>query len=419
MAQLTTSARMLGRSHWVSVAAVLTGGLTGLGVAGFERAVNAGVFERGVLTAPLALQVAAPACGLVLAALALRWLAAGASPSTADEYIKNVHQPQPLPTRPVMGRLVASACTLGAGCALGFEGPSIYLGAAVGSTLQARLRRWFSASDGKVLLVCGAAAGVAAIFKAPATGAIFALEVPYQDDLARRMLLPALLSAASGYVTFAAINGTAPLFPVAGTPAIDLRDIGGAAVLGIACGLAARAFAWALRRAKTLRTRWNPAVRIAFAGSTIAAAVLICRAATGQLLALGPGYNTISWALQPGHSIALVSTVFVARAVATTAAVGGGGAGGLFIPLVVQGTLLGRALSPLFGIADHTIAPVLGAAAFLGAGYRVPLAAVTFVAETTGKAGFVVPGLIAAVVAQLVVGRSSVTGYQQPSHPRP
>jgi CIC family chloride channel protein len=56
---------------------------------------------------------------------------------------------------------------------------------------------------------------------------------------------------------------------------------------------------------------------------------------------------------------------------------------------------------------------VIGVAAFLGAGYRVPLAAVVFVAEVTGRPDFIVPGLLAAVVAELMMGRSSVTTYQQ------
>ena len=51
-------------------------------------------------------------------------------------------------------------------------------------------------------------------------------------------------------------------------------------------------------------------------------------------------------------------------------------------------------------------------AAFLGAGYRVPLAAVVFVAEFTGRPGFVIPGLVAAVVAQLCIGRRSISPYQ-------
>ena len=60
---------------------------------------------------------------------------------------------------------------------------------------------------------------------------------------------------------------------------------------------------------------------------------------------------------------------------------------------------------------------MIGIAAFLGAGYRVPLAAIVFVAETTGRPGFVVPGLIAAVVAELMMSRMSVTEYQ--SRPEP
>ena len=93
-------------------------------------------------------------------------------------------------------------------------------------------------------MVAGAAAGVAAIFKAPATGAVFALEVPYQDDLARNMLLPALVSSAAGYLVFVGINGTTPLFPIEGTVELTMRDLLGA----VACSasspaLGARAFA--------------------------------------------------------------------------------------------------------------------------------------------------------------------------------
>jgi CIC family chloride channel protein len=91
--------------------------------------------------------------------------------------------------------------------------------------------------------VAGAAAGVAAIFKAPATGAVFALEVPFRDDLARRMLLPSLVAAASGYLTFVAVHGTTPLFEVVGSPDFALGDVLGAVALGAAAGLAARLFA--------------------------------------------------------------------------------------------------------------------------------------------------------------------------------
>src|SRR5207344_2722482 len=122
---------------------------------------------------------------------------------------------------PFVARTLAGLATLGSGGPMGLEGPSLYAGAVAGSNLQRRLPRMFRSADRRVLLVAGAAAGVAAIFKAPATGAVFALEVPYQDDLARNMLLPALVSSASGYVAFAAIHGTRPILAVTGSPALS------------------------------------------------------------------------------------------------------------------------------------------------------------------------------------------------------
>src|SRR6185312_16192867 len=148
--------------------------------------------------------------------------------------------------------------TLGSGGPMGLEGPSLYSGATIGAQLQQLRRRSFRGADHRVLLVAGAAAGVAAIFKAPATGAVFALEVPYRGDLARRMLLPALMASATGYLVFAAINGTGRLFPIAGTPSFGFRDLGGAAIVGVLAGCGARAFAWLLRRAKGVAAGRRP-----------------------------------------------------------------------------------------------------------------------------------------------------------------
>jgi CIC family chloride channel protein len=409
------------RTRQVVVLAALTGALTGLGVAGFEAATRRGLFDH-LLQAPLAVQIVAPLVGLLLAAAILRYLAGAATPTTADEYIKNFHEPgRPLDPRPVPGRLLASVATLGLGGALGYEGPSIYLGAAVGSALQRRFSRHFSRDDAKVLLVAGAAAGVSAIFKAPATGLVFALEVPYQEDFARRMLLPAGIASAISYLVFVALTGTAPLFAVAGSPPFDLRDLGGAVVLGALCGIGARVFVLALVRAKELSVPVHPFVRAVGGGAVLVGLAVAANAALGAPLTLGAGYDNLTWALNPHRAVGLVLLLLLLRFIATVATVGGGGVGGLFIPLVIEGALLGRAVGGVFRAAatGSNFFPLIGVSAFLGAGYRVPLAAVVFAAESTGRPGFIVPGLIAAMVAQLFMGRASASSYQVVARARP
>lgn len=405
------------RTRQFVLAAAIVGAITGFAVAGFERLTVDVVFDRGVAKLPLWLLAFAPGVGLAIATLWLRGPGRGLSPSTADEYLDAFHTGKSLSTRDLAHRVVAAVATLGTGGALGLEGPSIYVGATLGATLQRRSRRLLLGADPNLLIVAGAAAGIAAIFKAPATGAVFALEVPYQDDLARRMLLPALVAAASGYLALVAVNGTAPLFPIAGTPPLSLVDLAAAAALGVAAGIGARAFAWLLRLSKrVLSGAGHSVLRVIGAGGCIAVLFAIGRGLTGESLVLTPGYGVVQWALDPKRGLAVLAAILVLRCLATGASIAGGGVGGLFVPLVVSGALLGRIFGDVIG-HDTSLFLVIGIAAFLGAGYRVPLAAIMFVAETTGRPGFIVPGLIAAVVAELVMGQASVTRYQKTSQP--
>jgi CIC family chloride channel protein len=237
------------------------------------------------------------------------------------------------------------------------------------------------------------------------------------------MLLPALVASASGYLAFVAVNGISPLFAAQGAPPLSFADLAGAVLLGVAAGIGARGFAWLVLGAKTVTTRFGAWTRIVGAGFTLAALFVVTWLLTDQPLAIGVGYRTIDWALDPHRALWLVAVVLVVRCLATAATVAGSGVGGLFIPLVVAGALLGRIAGGVVGGANLTLFVVIGVAAFLGAGYRVPLAAVMFVAETTGRPGFIVPGLLAAVAAALVMGRASVTTYQRstggPAPPEP
>ena len=228
------------RSHQVVTLAAITGAITGLVVAGFDRLVVDVALDR-VLRLPTWLLGTLPGLGLLVALAARHFIGGGVSPATADEYLHSFHDPaHELGWRALAGRMAAAVATLGSGAPMGLEGPSLYVGATIGSQSQRRFARTFRDSDHRVLLVAGAAAGVSAIFKAPATGAVFALEVPYRGDLARRMLLPALVASATGYLVFVAINGTHALLPIDATPGFSLRDLVGAALLGVIAGIGAR-----------------------------------------------------------------------------------------------------------------------------------------------------------------------------------
>jgi CIC family chloride channel protein len=402
----------LARRTWeVVLLAALVGVLTGAGVALFDTSVMA--IEERLVELPLWLVVVIPGVGLALTAAILRYVGPRSSPSTADEYLKVFHDSNyPLPRRPFIARTLASLATLGFGGPMGLEGPSIYIGTSIGSWVRNLTGRLPSPRDRRVLLVAGAAAGVAAIFKAPATGAVFALEVPYQDDFARHMLLPSLVGAATGYLTFAAFHGTEPLFEVAQSVPFNYADLLAAIALGVLAALGARLFARGLRWAKDRSSTTSAWLKVLVAGASLGAFVLVSDWACGAPLSFGPGYSAINWALDPSRALWAVVVLLVVRCLGTVAVTGGGGVGGLFVPLVVGGALTGRVVGGALHTLDASLFTVVGVAAFLGAGYRVPLAAVMFVAETTGQPGFVVPGLLAAVAAELVMGSASVTAYQ-------
>jgi len=401
------------RSREVVLLAAITGALTGLFVRFFDYVVVEVTYDR-IVEGPLWVGAIAPGIGLMLAAILLQTLGNGASSATSDEYLRAFHDPEyPLRPRAFMARIAAAITTLGSGGAMGLEGPSMYGGSALGAIIQRRLPKAFQGVDHRTLLVAGAAAGVSAIFKAPATGAIFALEVPFRNQMARRMLLPALVASASGYLVFVALSSTDPIFAFQAerTASFEFKDLAGAILIGIFCAIGARAFSRLIRHAKAFTYRPAP-VRVALASATMVVLFVLSRALTGESLTIGTGYDVIRW-LGEEHALWVLAAVFALRCLATATTLAGGGVGGLFVPLVVGGAIVGRGVGDVVNPLDPTLYVLLGIAAFLGAGYRVPLAAVMFVAEATGQPGFIVPALFAAVAAELVMGEQSITTFQR------
>ncbi len=403
---------------------VAVGVATGLLVAAVAL-ISEEVLLRRVLELDLWQQALAPAVGLFAAVLILRWANIGRvlSSSTAEEYIRAYHnRNHPMLLRYLPFRLAAGITTIGLGGAAGLEGPSIYAGATTGSFTQKHLKKLFRGQDGYGLLVAGAAAGVSAIFQAPATGVLFALEAPYKSDLGRRALLPALLSSASSYVTYVLVTDFNTLPFNADTARVSVgfgrRELLGAAVVGALCGLGATIFSRIVARAKRISLSNRPWWLTALIGAAILSGLTVASHYLFDApLTLGPtaeGQLT-QWVLDPRASLWLLGALLIARVVATSTVLAGGGVGGVFIPLAVFGLIVGRLVGGWIDLGADSLAffPFIGVAAFLAAGYRTPLAAVMFVAESTGAPDFVVPGLIAVAVTQVVVGSSSVSLYQR------
>ena len=169
----------------------------------------------------------------------LRTFGGGCSPATSEVYITQFHSRHPeFKAREVPSRMAAGVTTIGLGGAVGLEGPSIYLGSATGHYIQRPLENQLGRGSAQQLLTAGAAAGVAAVFQAPATGVVFALESPYRDDVAHRALLPALVASAASFLTFVTLPWTTQgsVVGFAIDRSVGTGELIGAVALGVGAG---------------------------------------------------------------------------------------------------------------------------------------------------------------------------------------
>ncbi len=364
-----------------------------------------------VIAAPLAVQLVLPAVGMLGVSLILRYWP-GASSTTSDAYVASYHSGSGAEAKSLAPKLLAGFATIASGGAVGMEGPAIVSGATIGQSFGDRLPKVLGERPRLVLLVAGAAAGIAAIFKAPATGVLFAIEVPYQRDISRHGLIPALIATATSYLTFITLRDDEPLFAFPES-AVELTDELVAAVgIGLLAGVVARGLARGYHWAKGLKDQHRFIVRFPAGAITMAAALFIANEFVDRPVTLGSDFAS-EIVLDNEVELLAIIVLFVMRALATGATLGIGGVGGVFIPLVVQGLLLGRAVELIVDAPSTGLYPVIGLAAVLGAAYRIPLAAIMFVAETTGRAEFVIPALIATAIAQSLMGDDTVAVGQR------
>ncbi|HTW48530.1 MAG TPA: chloride channel protein [Acidobacteriaceae bacterium] len=357
--------------------------------------------------------------GSVLAGLIMQFLTPDPDEHSTEEVIRSYHEHQgDIDMRPFVPKLIAAVATVGLGGSAALEGPSIYGGGAIGSWLWAHLRRFrLTDRDRRIMLISGAAAGMSAVFRAPLTGIVFALEMPYRDDLAHEALVPSLISSVVAYVTLTSFLGATPLFDFVGSTSFTRHDLYWSALLGLLIGLIAMMFVVTFRRARSFFVRL-PAphwIKLGLGGLlTGLCGVLFLHLYPGNLVPLGPNYEAVGMVLNQHHNSAQLVVFGILKLAATLFTLGAGGVSAMFVPLFLTGGSFGTAFaqsiahSPALGLYA-----AVGMASFLSAGYKTPLAAAVFVAEATGAHAFIIPALMGAAVASAVSGDASASGEQR------
>jgi CIC family chloride channel protein len=357
--------------------------------------------------------------GLLISGLLLKW-SSTPSGSGTEEVVKAYNEENGrMDSKSFLKKMLAAVVTIGLGGSAGQEGPSVYAGGAMGSWLWTKLKwRGLDSDDRRIMLLAGAAAGIGAVFKAPLTGIVFALEVPFKDDLAHDALVPSMVASVTSYLVLISVDGAAPLFQFAGVVDIaklSLVDMATAAVLAAICGLCALVFIWAYKNITRTLLQFFPRFyfRALIGGIVVSSIGILSVWMYKEPYPLGLSYNLIKLALSQNSLSTTLLVLFGMKLVATSFTMGSTGDGGIFIPQIVMGAAIGGAFAQIVAPSQVDLFVAVGMASFLAAGYKTPLASVTFVAETTASPGYLIPSLIAAAISYSITGEASVSDHQK------
>jgi chloride channel protein, CIC family len=371
----------------------------------------------GLLTmlehAPRLLRLIVPAVGGLVAGLLIRFVAPESGGHGVVEVREAVATGKKIPGRVALWKSLLAGIVIGSGGSCGREGPVVHIGGAVGNEIGDRLG--LSKDNVRLLLACGAAAGIAASFDAPIAGSMFALEIILGGSFAIRSFSPILLAAVTATTTARTLLGGANELVHLDYSLRSPGEIVGYAVLGVLCAFGGIAYARTLHRSEALFGGDDPS-RL---GKWLATVPPYLRPALGGLgcgalglfvpAVMGNGYETMNAALLEHLGLGLLIVAFVAKLFATAATLGSGAPGGTFFPAVFLGAMLGG----VFGSIVHGILPSLtagagayaavGMGAFVAGATTAPLTGIFMVFELTGNYQSILPLMVACGLATTIV----------------
>jgi len=293
---------------------------------------------------------------------------------------------------------ISAAIAIGTGGPFGAEGPIIQTGGAVGSLVGQIFHT--TASERKVLLACGAAAGMSATFNTPIAGVILAIELLLFEFKARSFI-PLVVASTLATAVHMQVLGAGPMFSVTAMDFGVPSALPFYLLLGVICGLAAVGFSKLLYWTEDLFEKlpidqlWWPAIGALGLGII---GYFVPRV-------LGVGYDTISDILNANLALKVLIVVMLAKAVALVISLGSGTSGGLLAPMFMSSAALGGVFA--MGMNEVFPAAHLSAGAFalvamgavFGAASRAAFSFIVFAFEITRDYNSVLPLMLVTVIA--------------------
>lgn len=315
--------------------------------------------------------------------------------------------------------VISSSITIGFGGSVGAEGPIVYTGAAIGSNIGQAFR--LSPKVLMILVGCGAAAGIAGIFRAPIAGMLFTLEV-LMIDLTAVTVMPLLIASISGSVVAYVLEGYDAEFFFSLSEPFLTRKIPYTIILGIACGLVSLYFTKMMFFTENIFSRISSPVYKIIIGSAVVMMLIFLFPPL-----YGEGYGAINHLLdgEPStivdgtffyldrHSIWFIAIyiglIILTKVFATASTNGAGGVGGTFAPSLFVGAMTGFLFAYVLNNLDIGIElsqknfALMGMAGVMAGVMHAPLMAIFLTAEMTGGYDLFLPLLIVSALSYMTI----------------
>ena len=315
--------------------------------------------------------------------------------------------------------LVASSITIGFGGSVGAEGPIVFTGAAIGSNIGQAFR--LSPKILMILVGCGAAAGIAGIFRAPIAGMLFTLEV-LMIDFTGATVMPILIASISGATVAYVLEGYGAEFFFAQSEPFYTRKIPYAILLGIVTGFLSLYFTRMMMLMEGFFGKIGHAwQKIVIGGVILAGLIFLFPPLYGE------GYGAINQLLDGNVGsivngsffyvdrdsiwfIALyIGLIVLTKVFATSATNGAGGVGGTFAPSLFVGAMTGFLFAYILNNLDIGIDinnknfALMGMAGVMSGVMHAPLMAIFLTAEMTGGYKLFLPLLIVSTLSYMTI----------------